>query len=187
MFPDGVLSRHIDDQRMSGALATSMLRHCTTSDAPAIVRIYNFYIRETVVTFEEEPVTAAEMADRIAAVTALYPWLVWEEAGAIAGYAYATPWKSRTAYRHSVEATVYLDLEMVGKGLGTSLYRALLQELRQLNVHTVIGGAALPNAASVALHEKLGFTKVAEFPEVGRKHGKWVDVAYWQMVFRGDA
>lgn len=164
-----------------------MLRHCTSSDAPAIARIYNFYIRETVITFEEEPVTADEMADRIEEVTALYPWLVWEEAGAIAGYAYATPWKSRAAYRHSVETTVYLDLEMAGNGIGTQLYKALLEELRQLSVHTVIGGAALPNAPSVALHEKLGFTKVAEFSEVGRKHGKWVDVAYWQLVLRGDA
>jgi L-amino acid N-acyltransferase YncA len=165
----------------------SLVRQCHTSDAAEIAEIYNFYIRETVVTFEEEPVTDAEMARRIAEVTASFPWLVWEESGSLAGYAYAAPWKSRAAYRHSVEATIYLDRDHVGRGIGTQLYEALIWELRDMGVHCVVGGAALPNAASVALHEKLGFSKVAEFSEIGRKHGKWVNVAYWQLVLRGPA
>lgn len=161
-----------------------MLRHCTTTDAPAVARIYNHYIRETVITFEEEPVSDAEMERRIAEVTSRFPWLVWEESGRLMGYAYAARWKARAAYRHSVEATIYLDPDSTGRGIGTHLYAALIGELRETGVHSVVGGAALPNAASVALHERLGFSKVAEFSEIGRKHGKWVNVAYWQLVFR---
>lgn len=159
-----------------------MLRRCITTDAPAIARIYNYYIRETVITFEEQPVNDGEMERRIAEVTARFPWLVWEESGTLTGYAYAAPWRSRAAYRHSVESTIYLDRGNTGRGIGTKLYEALILELRKLDVHCVVGGAALPNAASVALHEKLGFSKVAEFAEIGRKHGDWVNVAYWQLV-----
>lgn len=164
-----------------------MHRHCTPSDAPAVVRIYNYYIRETVVTFEEEPLSVDDMTRRITEVTAKYPWLVWERSGVIAGYAYATPWKDRAAYRRSVEATVYLAHGMTAKGIGTQLYGALLDELREMDVHSVLGGTALPNAACVALHENLGFSKVAEFSEIGRKHGKWLNVAYWQLLLRGTA
>lgn len=164
-----------------------MHRHCTPSDAPDVARIYNYYVRETVITFEEEPLSVDDMARRITEMTARYPWLVWEQSGVIAGYAYATPWKNRASYRHSVEATVYLAHGMTGKGIGTQLYGALLDELREMDVHSVVGGAALPNAASVALHENLGFSKVAEFSEIGLKHGKWLNVAYWQLVLRGAA
>lgn len=159
-----------------------MLRRCTSSDAPAIARIYNYYVAETVITFEEAPVSADEMARRIENVSAHHPWLVWEEHDEISGYAYAAPWKSRSAYRHSVEAAIYLKKEATGRGTGSTLYRELLRELGQSGVHCVVGGVALPNEASVALHEKLGFRKVAEFPEIGKKHGRWVDVAYWQLI-----
>jgi phosphinothricin acetyltransferase len=162
-----------------------MIRNCVATDAPEIARIYNYYIRETVITFEEEPVSDPEMQRRIAEVTVRFPWLVWEELGVVAAFAYAAPWRSRAAYRHSVEATIYLDHHITGKGIGTKLYAALILELRKLDVHCVVGGAALPNAASIALHEKFGFSKVGEFPEIGRKHGKWVNVAYWQLVLRG--
>ena len=106
-----------------------MIRACTAADAAAIAEIYNHYVRETVVTFEETP----------------------------------------AASHH-------------GRGVGGALYRALLDDLRTRNVHSVVGGIALPNAASVALHEKLGFRKVAHFAEVGRKLDRWVDVGYWQLI-----
>ena len=122
------------------------------------------------------------MRHRMIDVTARLPWLGWEEDGRIVGYAYATPWKARAAYRHAVEASIYLSRQATGRGLGTQLYQALIAELRQKKLHCVIGGAALPNPASVALHERLGFTKVAEFKEVGFKFGRWVDVAYWELV-----
>lgn len=159
-----------------------MLRHCTPLDAAQICDIYNYYVRKTVVTFEESPVLEPDMAKRITDVTSHLPWLVWEEDGAILGYAYAAPWKARAAYRHAVEASIYLAPHATGRGLGSRLYTALITELRQRGLHCVIGGAALPNPASVALHENLGFSKVAEFREVGFKFGRWIDVAYWELM-----
>ena len=159
-----------------------MLRQCTSRDAAQICDIYNYYVRETVVTFEESPVLEVDMARRIAEITPRLPWLVWEVDGKILGYAYATPWKVRAAYRHSVESSIYLAQQATGRGLGSRLYAALITELRQRRLHCVIGGAALPNPASVALHEKLGFSKVAEFKEVGFKFGRWIDVAYWELM-----
>jgi L-amino acid N-acyltransferase YncA len=159
-----------------------MLRICTPADAAQICEIYNHYVRETVVTFEESPVSEANMAQRITDVTARLPWLVWETDGVIVGYAYAAPWKARAAYRHSVESSVYLARQATGRGLGSQLYAALIADLRQRGLHCVIGGAALPNPASVSLHEKLGFRKVGEFRQVGFKLGRWIDVAYWELM-----
>lgn len=158
-----------------------MIREATVDDAAAICAIYNPYIAETTITFEEEPVAVDAMRGRIVEVTAQYPWLVWDEGGKIGGYAYASRWRPRAAYRYSVEASVYLAPAFQGRGIGTQLYRGLIERLRALGAHEVIGGAALPNPASVALHEKLGFKKVAHFEEVGYKLGRWVDVGYWQL------
>ena len=108
-----------------------MLRPCTPVDAEQICGIYNHYVRETVVTFEESPVTPADMARRIADVTTRLPWLVWEVDGTILGYAYATPWKARAAYRYAVEASIYLSESATGRGLGSRLYLALIDQLRQ--------------------------------------------------------
>ena len=121
------------------------IRACTAADATAICDIYNRYVRETVITFEETPVATAEMAQRIGDVTAHLPWLVAEEQGAILGYAYATPWKARSAYRFSVETTVYVAPGHMRRGLGAALYRQLIDELRQRGVHAAVGGIALPN------------------------------------------
>jgi phosphinothricin acetyltransferase len=157
------------------------IRAASAADAARLADIYNHYVRETVVTFEEEPVTAAEMARRIAEVVARWPWLVAERDGQVVGYAYATPWRTRSAYRHSVECTVYLDAAVLGRGDGSRLYAALLPELRAGGAHLAIGGIALPNARSVALHEKCGFRQVAQFHEVGWKFGRWIDVGYWEL------
>lgn len=159
-----------------------MLRPCSPADAASIATIYNHYVRETVVTFEEAPISANDMAQRIADVTDRLPWLVWEEDARVVGYACATPWKVRAAYRHSVESSIYLAPEATGRGIGKRLYAALIADLRERGLHCVIGGAALPNAASVALHESLGFTKVAEFRQVGYKFNRWIDVAYWELL-----
>ena len=160
------------------------IRGATASDAAALARIYNHYIRETVITFEEAEIGPAEMAARIARIDALsLPWLVADR-GAIVGYAYAGKWRERSAYRYSVESTVYLDPQHTGQGIGTRLYQELLTSLRPTPMHIVFGGVALPNAASIALHEKLGFTKVAHFEEVGFKFGRWIDVGYWKFALR---
>ena len=164
-------------------LDSPLVRSVQPSDAVAIARIYNYYVLNTIITFEEEPVDADEMAARLAGVaSAPLPWLVVESGGEVVGYAYASPWKSRRGYRFSVESSVYLHPEHLGHGWGSLLYAALLDDLRQLPIHTVIGGVALPNAASVRLHEKLGFRKVAHFSEVGLKFGRWIDVGYWQLL-----
>ncbi len=160
-----------------------MLRPATPADAAAIARIYNHYVVNTIITFEEEPLPVAEMARRITETLADgHPWFVWDEAGRILGYAYAGKWKSRCSYRFSVESTVYLDPEATGRGLGTTLYTALIESYRNARIHAIIGGVALPNAASAALHEKLGFKKVAHFKEVGRKFDQWIDVGYWELL-----
>jgi len=159
------------------------VRSASAADADTLARIYNYYVENTVITFEEEPVSAPAMAARVAEVQGLsLPWLVAEVEKKVVGYAYANKWKARSAYRHSVETTIYLEHGHEGRGVGKTLYSALLPHLRARGIHAVIGGAALPNEASVALHEKLGFDHVATFREVGFKHGRWVDVAYWELV-----
>ena len=157
-------------------------RACLESDAPRICEIYNHFIRNTVVTFEEVPVGDDDILERIRNVTSKLPWLVCEEQGNVAGYAYATAWHARSAYRHSVESTIYLAPDCCGRGIGTRLYSALLEELKVRSIHCVIGGVALPNPASIALHEKLGFSKVGHLTEVGRKFGRWIDVGYWELI-----
>jgi L-amino acid N-acyltransferase YncA len=159
-----------------------MIRQATLDDAAAICGIYNDYIANSVITFEEEAVSVEAMRGRIADVSGRYPWLLFEQEQQIAGYAYATAWRARAAYRHSVESTVYLSPRFQRQGIGTKLYRELLSRLRAQAVHQVIGGIALPNAGSVALHEALGFKKVAHFAEVGRKFERWIDVGYWQLA-----
>ena len=161
----------------------AVIRPATANDAQAIARIYNHYVLNTAITFEEQPVTAAQMAERIGDVhAASLPWLVAERSGEIVGYAYATPWKARSAYRFSVETTVYLQDGEGGQGWGRKLYSALFTDLKARGVHTVIGGVAQPNPGSVALHEKCGLKKVAHFEEVGFKFGRWLDVGYWQKT-----
>lgn len=160
-----------------------VIRAAAIEDAPSIAAIYNHYVASTVITFEEDAVPAPAMAARIADVRAQnLPWLVAELGGEVVGYSYANRWKARSAYRHSVETTIYLKPGCEGRGIGKRLYSALLEILKTNGVHAVIGGAALPNAASVALHEKLGFERVGTFRQVGFKHGRWVDVGYWQLV-----
>jgi phosphinothricin acetyltransferase len=161
----------------------NLVRPATAADAEAIARIYNYYVANTVITFEEEAVPAPDMGARIAEAQSLsLPWLVAEVEGAIVGYAYARRWRPRSAYKYSAETTIYLERGYEGRRIGTTLYSALLPLLRERGIHVAIGGVALPNEASVALHEKLGFERVATFRQVGFKHDRWVDVAYWQLL-----
>ena len=159
------------------------IRDATPDDAPAIAAIYNPYVANTCITFETDAVSSEDMRTRIVeAGDAHLPWLVAIDDGALVGYAYASRWKGRCAYRHSAESTVYLDASSKGKGIGHALYTALLERLRQRGIHAVIGGIALPNEASIALHERLGFEKVAHFKQVGFKQDRWIDVGYWQRL-----
>jgi phosphinothricin acetyltransferase len=160
---------------------SATIREAGPADATGIARIYDHYVRETVVTFEEVPVPPEEMERRRREVTALpLPWLVAVRGEEVLGYAYATRWRARAAYRHTAETTVYLAPHATGRGLGTRLLVDLFERLDAGSIHTVIAGIALPNPASVALHERMGLVRVGTFTEVGRKLGRWVDVAFWQ-------
>jgi len=122
------------------------------------------------------------MAERIADIQRTHVWHVACIDDAVVGYAYAGPWRTRAAYRFAVETTVYLAPDRARQGLGRALYTRLLADLRDMGFHCAMGGIALPNEASVALHEAMGFVKVAHFREVGRKLDRWIDVAYWQRA-----
>ncbi len=158
------------------------LRRVLIEDAPNICEIYNYYVTHSICTFEEEPVSIPEMENRIREVSSNYPWLIAEEEGEVYGYIYANRWKTRSAYRYSVELSVYVRNGYQGRGIGKTLLGHLLDELKHQGIHTAIGGIVLPNERSVRLHESLGFTKVAHFREVGFKFGRWLDVGYWQRV-----
>jgi L-amino acid N-acyltransferase YncA len=159
-----------------------LIRPCTTADADAIADIYNYYVDNTVITFEEEAVSVAEMARRISNSTQTFPWLVCEANSQVVGYAYATKWRERSAYRYSVEVSVYVQAASTGHGYGKALYAELFMRLAAQGCHVLVGGIALPNAASVGLHEHFGFQKVAHFAAIGRKFERWIDVGYWQKV-----
>jgi phosphinothricin acetyltransferase len=159
-----------------------MIRTVKSTDGMAICGIYNYYVKHTVISFEENPISITEMEHRIGDISAVYPWLVWEEAGELIGYAYVNKWKDRIAYRGSVENSIYLKQGHEGKGLGTCLLTRLLEEVKKTSVHAVIAGITLPNERSIALHERLGFTKIAQFKEIGFKLNQWLDVGYWELL-----
>ena len=159
-----------------------MIRTVRLSDTRSICDIYNEYVKNSIITFEEIPVSLDEMARRIESVVQDYPWLVYESDGKVVGYTYGRRWRERAAYRHSVETGTYLDPRSTGKGIGSELKKDLLKILKEKSFHAVISGIALPNPASIALCEKFGFEKVAHFKEVGYKFDKWIDVGYWQLI-----
>ncbi|GHV27165.1 N-acetyltransferase [Spirochaetia bacterium] len=159
-----------------------MIRPVNTADALAISGIYNYYIANTVVSFEEERVSAAEMENRIRNVTAKFPWFVWEDEGTVLGYAYVNTWKERVSYRYAVEDSLYVKNGMEGKGIGGKLFVHLLETVKQTDIHAVVAGITLPNDQSIALHEKFGFKKIAQFNEIGFKMNKWLDVGYWEKI-----
>ncbi len=167
---------------MNPGTFAAMIRDANPKDALRIAEIYNYYIANTTVTFEEDPVSADIMVGRITEVQDKYPWLVYEQDGKVIGYAYAGTWKSRCAYRYSVETSVYLENGLSRNGIGSALYSELLVRLKTLDLHGIIGGMALPNDECVALHKKFGFEQVAHFKEVGFKFNKWIDVAYFEKI-----
>lgn len=160
------------------------IRGAALSDAASIAAIYNHFVTTSTITFEETEVSSGEMVNRIENVQAAgLPWHVATDEDNLVGYAYATPWKARSAYRYAVEVTVYVTPARFGTGIGTALYGKLLPALQQQNIHTALAAIALPNPGSIALHERCGFRKAAHFHQVGFKMQRWIDVGYWQLVF----
>lgn len=158
-----------------------MIRVASIEDAPAIAAIYNHYIEKTCITFEMTPLSPGEMATRMEGVLEEYPWLVCEQGDEVVGFAYASQWKARAAFRYTAEASIYLQQQAAGNGLGRCLYDSLLSELRERQFHLVVAAITLPNVPSIVLHEKLGFEEIGCLKEAGRKFGRWVDVSYWQL------
>ena len=166
---------------------TPTIRDAVPDDAAAVARIYAPYVAETAISFETEPPGVEAMGERIARCLAGHGWLVAEREGRVVGYAYAAPFAPRVAYRLSAEVSVYVDRAAGRRGAGTALYGALLARLRARGTHTAMAGIALPNAASVAFHERHGFRHAGTFREVGVKFGRWHDVGWWQLMLDRDA
>jgi phosphinothricin acetyltransferase len=158
-----------------------MIRLATPSDARGIAAIYRPIVRSTAISFETEAPSDEEMERRIVSSLAYAPWLVWYEGGDIGGYVYASRHRERAAYQWSVDVTAYTHESFRRKGVGRALYRALFDLLRVQGFRRAHAGITLPNAASVGLHESLGFRAVGVYPSVGFKLGAWHDVGWWQL------
>jgi phosphinothricin acetyltransferase len=157
-----------------------MIRKVEIKDAKQIVDIYNYYILNTVITFEEEELTVAEMEKRIEEKTRTNPWIVYEEEGHILGYAYLGTFRERSAFRFTKESSIYLDKGASGKGIGSKLYKKLIKLAKEYNINVIVGVITLPNEASIAIHQNFGFERVGSIKEVGFKQNKWWDVDFWQ-------
>jgi phosphinothricin acetyltransferase len=155
------------------------IRPVSVDDATQIAAIYEPMVRQTAVSFELEPPAPDEIARRIESVSADHPWIVMEDEGALVGYAYATDFRQRPAYRWSTETTIYLDGDRQGRGLGKILYNALLEVAILWGYANAFAGIALPNPASEALHAAVGFQPIGVFPRAGFKMGRWHDVGWW--------
>jgi phosphinothricin acetyltransferase len=159
------------------------IRSVNLTDAAQIAGIYNYYIKTSHSTFELETIDFAEMENRIMkTLDQNYPFFVCEENSEIVGYAYGRQFRPRRAYQHSIEVSVYIKNGFEGKRIGTHLYKNLFTEISQRDFHAIIAGISLPNEASIKLHEKFRFEKVAHFREVGFKFGHWIDVGYWELI-----
>lgn len=163
--------------------APALVRPARPGDADGIAAVYRAYVLDTAASFEEQPPDAPEIARRMASRPRL-PWQVAVRDGAVVGYCYAVHYRSRPAYRWSVECSVYLAPAEQGRGTGRRLYDVLLPELRALGYVTACAGIVLPNPGSVRLHEALGFRPVGVDRDIGFKRGSWHDVGRWQLALR---
>ncbi len=160
-----------------------MVRHADPArDAAACAAIYAPYVRDSAVSFEDDPPSPIEIERRIARVSDSFPWLVAERDGQVIGFAYASQHHGRDAYRWAAEASIYVDASHHRRGVGRALYEALFALLRRQRIHVVCAGITLPNEASVGLHESLGFEPIGVYRAIGYKAGAWRDVGWWQLT-----
>jgi L-amino acid N-acyltransferase YncA len=165
-----------------------LIRHAEAAlDAAACASIYGPFVRDSAVSFEDVPPTAEELEQRIERLTMTHPWLVAEEGGVIAGYAYGSPHRERAAYRWAADVTVYVAADMRRRGIGRALYGALFGLLARQGFTTACAGITLPNDASVALHEACGFRPIGIYRRIGWKAGAWRDVGWWQLELASPA
>jgi phosphinothricin acetyltransferase len=166
---DRVIIRRVDERRS--------VRSATDCDSDACAAIYAPYVTDTAISFETEPPSPDEMAERIASAQRSHAWLVLEEADRVVGYAYGSPFKTRAAYRWSCEVSVYVERGRHRDGNGRTLYEALFVRLADRGFRTAVAGMTLPNEASEGLHRAVGFEPVGTYRRIGWKHGRWHDVA----------
>jgi phosphinothricin acetyltransferase len=159
----------------------AQIRFVQPTDAGGILAIYAPYCESTTVSFEVGAPSIEDMRQRIARISADYPWLVAEVDGQIAGYVYASRHRERAAYRWAVDVAVYIAANKHRSGVGRALYQTLFSLLREQGYFKAFAGITLPNPASVGLHESLGFMPAAVFRGVGYKKGRWLDVGWWQL------
>jgi phosphinothricin acetyltransferase len=161
------------------------IRHADSArDSVGCAAIYAPFVEETAISLEERAPTAADFAARINRIEQTHPWLVAEHEDHIAGFAYACPHHERPGYRWAADVAVYVDPAFHRRGVGRALYRALLNLLREQGLWIACAGIGLPNQASVALHESLGFVPVGVYKRIGYKLGRWWDVGWWQLALR---
>jgi phosphinothricin acetyltransferase len=161
-----------------------MIRLAASADAPQIAAIYRLFCEDSHISFETEAPDEVEMASRIERINHRFSWLVDEIGGAVAGFAYASPHRERAAYRWAVEVTVYVHERFRGRGVGRGLYSELFERLRWQGLFRAYAGIALPNPASQAFHESMGFTLVGIYRKIGYKLGAWWDVGWWQLALQ---
>jgi phosphinothricin acetyltransferase len=166
---------------------SATIRLATQGDVPRIHQIYTPIVANTVISFEYEPPSLEELGQRVEDYLRQYPWLVLEWAGVVAGYAYASAHRSRRAYQWSVDVSAYVDADYRQRGIGKALYRSLLAILRAQGYYNAYAGIALPNPASVRLHESVGFRALGVYEKVGYKLGAWHDVGWWQCRIQDHA
>jgi len=158
------------------------VRTATPADLPAINDIYNHYVRNSTCTYQETPESLDDRREWFAAHGARYPIIVAEIGGEVVGWGSLSPWQKRSAYRYSVENSVYVRHDMHRRGIGSAILGELIARARALGYHAIIAGADAEQAASLALHRKFGFVDCARLREVGFKFGRWLDVIYLQLI-----
>ena len=160
------------------------IRLATRADGAALAALYAPFVTSAATSFELDPPGPDEMAQRVESICRHTPWLVWEDAGSIAGYAYASRHRERAAYQWSVDVSAYVHPDWHRRGIGRALYAALLHCLERQGFYNAYAGITLPNAASVGLHSSMGFSIVGVYRGVGYKLGRWHDVAWYERALR---
>lgn len=160
------------------------IRLATETDAEGIATIYAPIVEGTAISFEIEPPSVEAMQSRIVETTGRFPWLVCERDGDVLGYAYASEHSARPAYQWTVDVSVYVHERHQRAGIGQGLYESLFAALRHQGYCVACAVIALPNEASVRLHESMGFEPVGVYRSIGYKHGAWHDVGWWQLSLR---
>ncbi|WP_294703630.1 GNAT family N-acetyltransferase [uncultured Fusobacterium sp.] len=162
-----------------------MIRKAKLTDAKSIINIYNYYIKETTVTFEIDELTVKDMEMRIEkTLNSGYPFIVYEINGEVKGYAYVKKWRERASYKNTLETSIYVDKNLKNNGIGKELYKVLIKECKNIGAHVLIGVLSETNSASKKFHKNIGFEKTGHFKEVANKFDKFIDVEFWSLMLK---